>query len=156
MKNAGAFVHAGPPYGGAEPQADGTGGFTIDVGDPSGIIVVTGKGVWSPDCMDEHFAALAYWVEDRRARSQAVKVLVDLRGSGAQSAETMERIGIGAMTLYQDGDRVALLVTNSLAKLQMRRVIRTNQHQFFVSPSAARQWLDAYSGVAQATERTKH
>lgn len=90
--------------------------------------------------VDQHFFELATLVRSVRQAGGQIRVIVDLRGTPAQSPETIERIGVGAR-IYGEGDRIAIIVDSSLAKMQMRRVVRSAQHEIFISPKAAMTWL---------------
>jgi hypothetical protein len=118
--------------------------FTI-LHDPAGFIRVAGAGLWSPTEIDRHFVELGHVVRTERALKGRVRVLVDLRGAGTQSPETAARIGVATAATYRSGDRVAIVVGSSLAKMQLRRIVRTSEHEFFVSPEAAATWLMAYN-----------
>jgi hypothetical protein len=120
------------------------GGLTIEAASGCGLIRVEGSGFWSPAVMDAHFDELSGILVRYRAAGTAVKMVVDLRASGVQSQETMVRMQAGVSSITQPGDRMAIVVNSSLAKMQMRRVIGDEQHAFFVSPEAALKWAEAY------------
>lgn len=120
------------------------GELTIEVDQASGLVRVTGRGFWSALHADHHFSKLDAILRGIRMAGLRVRVLVDLREAAVQPAETAERIGRATQEIYQPGDRVAIVVGSSLAKMQMRRAARIANHDFFVSPSAAEMWLHAW------------
>ncbi len=124
---------------------DDTNGLTIQFPTNTGVIHVVGKGFWTPSVMTTHFEQLQTSVSAFRQTKRAVKMIVDLRGSLVQSPETIERMKGGAASVTEPGDRMAILVGSSLAKMQMRRTIGDAQHEFFVSPEAAAKWVEAYA-----------
>jgi hypothetical protein len=120
------------------------GELTIDIDQAAGLVRVTGRGFWSPLHADHHFSRLDGVLRGIRMAGLRVRVLVDLREAAVQPAETIERISRATQEVYQPGDRVAIVVGSSLAKMQMRRIVRAANHDFFVSPSAAEMWLHAW------------
>jgi hypothetical protein len=113
--------------------------------DATGIVHVVGSGFWTPHDIDRHFSELDAVVRSIRQCGRKVRVAVDLRRTPAQLPETIARIGAGAERIYAEGDRVAIIVDSSLAKLQMRRVVSDAQHEMFQSPNAAMTWLCAFT-----------
>ncbi|HEX7781232.1 MAG TPA: hypothetical protein VF509_00340 [Sphingobium sp.] len=107
------------------------------------IIRVTAYGYFSPEYSDRQFRELKAANEAMRARFGIARVLIDKCNSPPQSQATCERIEIGTRLAFQAGDRAALLVNNSLTKMQMRRVVDVSTHQLFLSEQAAIMWLKA-------------
>jgi hypothetical protein len=126
-------------------MADGTISTIMD--DRLGIIRVTGRGLWSPDLIDAHFAELREQVERIRRHGDDLLVLVDLIAADVQPAATAERIKANTRNLYRVGDRVAVIVGSFLAKMQLRRTLAPDIHEVFVSANAAMTWLMAYSSL---------
>ncbi|HEY0269786.1 MAG TPA: hypothetical protein VGC10_02220, partial [Sphingomonas sp.] len=89
--------------------------FRIQSGDLSGFIRIIGSGFWTPAEIDRHFDELGELIERMRRVRTDVRVLVDLRESGAQSPETIVRISARVGAAYRDGDRVAMVLSSSLA-----------------------------------------
>lgn len=92
--------------------------------------------------VDRYLSALGDVVRDARLRFGRVRVLADLRNSPVRTQEAAERMRLGNLALYRDGDRVALIVESSLLKMQLRRTLVEYQN-IFLSPSAAETWLTA-------------
>jgi non-ribosomal peptide synthetase component F len=108
-----------------------------------GVIKVAGHGLWFPAYVDAHFAALERLATRVREEHGEVRALVDLRRSLAQPPETADRISHWTQRIYQAGDRVAIILANSMLKAQMRRVAMRADRELFISPTAAQQWLTA-------------
>ncbi len=92
--------------------------------------------------VDRYLAVLGDAVRDARLRFGRVRVLADLRNSPIRTQEAAERMRVGNLALYRDGDRVALIVESSLLKMQLRRTLVEYQN-IFLSPHAAETWLNA-------------
>jgi hypothetical protein len=72
-----------------------------------------------------------------------VRAIIDAREAVIQNPESVERIRVGTPEIYVSGDRVAMLVSNSLVKMQLRRVVDERTHELFMSANAATTWLGA-------------
>ncbi len=123
------------------------GNLTISADPAFGVIRVLGVGFWTPTIIGDHFDELAFVMRPYRAAGVSVRMVVDLRKSGIQSQETIVRMQAGVKSVTRPGDRMAIVVSSSLAKIQMRRMIGGEQHEFFVSPGAAQTWADAYQAL---------
>jgi len=123
---------------------DDANGLTIERSKSTSVIHVVGRGFWTPAVMDAHFGQLQTSVAPARKAGLGVRMIVDLRGSDVQSPQTIDRMKVGAAGVTQQGDRMAIIVGSSLAKIQMRRTIGDAQHEFFLSPEAAMKWVEAY------------
>lgn len=122
-------------------------GFTIRQEAAGTITVTSAADLWSPEDIDRHFDRLATVIDEQRRAGQQVRVLVDLRAAPPQPTETLARIGTRTVTTYRPGDRVAIVVTSSLAKMQMRDIMRSGDNALFLSADAARLWLHAFDGA---------
>ena len=120
------------------------GGLTIGADRRLGTIRIHGHGFWSPAIVDAHFDELRVFLVPYRRGQRAMRMIVDLRTASVQSPETIERMTAGIRTVTETPDRIAVLVSSSLAKVQMRRVIGGSNHEFFLSPDAAAKWVEAY------------
>lgn len=117
------------------------GALSIDSGDVDSVIVITGRGLWTVEQMAEHLDAYRRLLARRRRRQQPVRVLVLLEHAGVQVAAVTQALTAGLKTCHQSGDRVAMVVPSALARVQMRRVLSTDVHGYFVSEASARVWL---------------
>jgi hypothetical protein len=123
--------------------------LVIDFDRASGITVVTGVGSWTPAYVDAHFAELRRQVDAQRQLGIAVQVVVDLRDADIQPQGTSERIAANADNSYREGDRVAIVVSSSIAKMHMRRCAAKRNFELFLSYNAALTWLTAYAPRVQ-------
>ncbi|MDO7844315.1 hypothetical protein [Sphingomonas immobilis] len=119
-----------------------TNGELSTVYDPqSGVFQALSSGFL---CVDQSTAFFAEWkraVQDVHSAGLAVTALVDLSDSTAQSPEVVEIIINTTRGLYRPGDAIAMMVPTSIAKIQMRRALDPEYHEFFVSRFAAESWL---------------
>lgn len=105
------------------------------------LIVVHGYGLWTMADMEEHLVEYRSGVNRQRLLCDRVRVLVGLEGMAIQKPEVVDLLTRSTRELYHRGDRVAMIVPSSLAKVQMRRVLDSEYHEYFMSESAARNWL---------------
>jgi hypothetical protein len=139
--------HSNNPGAGAGSQKPTmvANGFRLDLDEEAGVILVYGAGFWTLESLNSHFDALRLVVDRRRASGDKIKVLVDLREASVQNSDVTAAISLRTSEIYAVEDRVAIVVSSSLAKLQMRRSVHRVQHEFFISQQAAKTWLNAYS-----------
>jgi hypothetical protein len=120
-------------------------GSTIDsVVDWSlGLIRIASNGFWSVQQTAEHLAEYAEWVARIHGSGLALSLIVDLREAPPQSQAASEVLRQSLQRTHRDGDRCAIIVPQSIAKMQMRRVLPAD-YAFFSSPDAAEGWAMAY------------
>ena len=118
--------------------------MTATYDESRGIVHVVGRGQWTVPQVREHFAELDVLVRRLRLRSLPVMALIDLRESSIQSQEVTDCIASSSGAIYQESDRVAIIVQSSLMKMQMKRASHAPNTEIFISPSAAETWLTAY------------
>jgi hypothetical protein len=123
--------------------------FTIDYDDRDGILVCRLIGFLEEGDAQRFGIALSEGIRQARGKHTQLLVLLDNREGrvASQSAATdlIERL----RHEKRPGDRTAIIVSDSLSKLQAKRVT-TTEHEIFVSENAARTWLTAYRHTAGA------
>jgi hypothetical protein len=115
----------------------------------TGIIHVTGQGIWTREAVDQHYAMLRQLILSVRYMGRPVRVLSNVTSAARQSPEIEARILEQMARSYLAGDRVALLAANSVAKLHIRSVIGNAEIGLFCSPLAAETWLLAHEQQAK-------
>lgn len=110
----------------------------------TGVIRITGRGVWTASAANEHFTAVAEKLLQTRARGLPIRVLVDLREAAHQSLDSLDRLRWWTANLYRSGDRIAIVVASSVVKSSFRYVPVGATRELFLSEKAARDWLLAY------------
>ncbi|MHA6724298.1 hypothetical protein [Sphingomonas sp. RS2018] len=110
----------------------------------SGLIYIKIEGFFDLATLERHFKAEKAAVDHWRWEGRPIRVLIDAVKLLPHSTECQARVQRETGTIYRAGDRVALQVSSSLVKMQMRRVFtQGNTLDFFLSNDAARMWLDA-------------
>ena len=112
-----------------------------------GVLRVTGSGPWNRTQLAGHFARLHELIRPIRERGEPLLALIDMRGITEMPDEIVAVIDRETARLYQEQDRVAVMVASSLVKMQMKRAAEKAQREFFLSPNAALTWLTAYRGI---------
>ena len=121
-------------------------GLTRAVDPSTGIIIVEGRGLWSPEAADDHFEAMAALIRQARTKPHGVRVLIDLRAAAVQTTDTSRSIQDQSELLYEPQDWVAIVLSSSLLAMQMRRVSGAATYRHFNDPCEARSWLLGGSG----------
>lgn len=122
-------------------EGEDSGPFSVRRDVATGIVYVTGEGFWTVADIDRHFEKLGNSVKSARTAADHVRALVDLRGAATQSPELVSHLANRAGAVYAEGDRIAIVVGSSLAKMQMRRVVQRAEFEIFLAPDAAETWL---------------
>jgi len=106
------------------------------------LIRVAGRGFCDKQTSHEIVANLISAISAQRQRGP-VRVLVDGRAMVTQSADVVDWMQVETGRLYREGDRVAVLVSSPLFKLQLQRSVADNFRRLFVSEEEAQAWLAA-------------
>ena len=111
-------------------------------------IRVRTSGFWTVDVARRFVGEYRASAEQARRRWGRVRMLVDARDSMVQANEvTRELTGLNESVCESPGDRIALVVSGGLVKLQADRVAENGTHgpvgerRTFVDPEAAAAWL---------------
>jgi len=115
-------------------------------------ILVTGKGLWTPDQIETHFRKLEADLHAMRKRAGAARVLVDLGEANVQTAEVAEQMHHWTARIYQARDRVAVICQTALLAMQIKHRVKVYNRRIFPDREAAMAWLlaDASSRVAES------
>ncbi len=107
------------------------------------LIRVKSTGLCTPEQADLHFINLQAAAGRMRRKIGHVRALVDLRDRPLQSPATLAKVQSGTESAFVEGDRVAVLLSSSLAKMQLKDHLSAH-HQLFLSEHAALTWLRAF------------
>lgn len=107
----------------------------------AGVIYVIGRGFWTDDIVNQHFAELRRTASLVRRQSKFVRVLVDLRLASVQSPAVAGRIKEETRLIWTDRDRIAVVIQSVLAKLQIDRIVSNGNHASFIAIEDARKLL---------------
>jgi hypothetical protein len=117
--------------------------YTIEGDELQGVIVIRVEGFFDLPSLRSHFAENAAVVKRWRAANRPIRVLIDAVNLKPHSPESQACVQDATGRIYQPGDRVAILVSSSLVKMQMRRALSGGEIlKFFICKSAALTWLD--------------
>lgn len=109
----------------------------------TGQVVCSACGFWSVKQAQAFFEDWYAMIQSIHEAGQSVFALVDMSDGATQRPEVAEIILATARGLYREGDAIAMLVPSSLAKMQMRRLLDENFHDFFTSRDEAEKWLES-------------
>jgi hypothetical protein len=120
--------------------------YTIEENLAEGFVHMVVEGFFDMGTLSRHFADNADFVRRWRAMGRSIRVLIDAANLLPHSAEGQALVQQSTQRIYVPGDRVAVIVSSNLVKMQMRRALSQDQIiNFFVSDSAAMTWLMAYA-----------
>lgn len=119
--------------------------------DDGRIIQIEGKGFYVEADVRRHFDTLAIIIARRRQSKRRVIALVDLREAATQSATISKIITDETNRLYSDPtDRVAIVVSTMLLKLQLERVHKQQGFSIFTSVDDATAFLKLAAALARS------
>jgi hypothetical protein len=124
------------------------------VEDRGGHLFVQGRYFFSVQEATDHFDELSAALTSMRLSGRRVRVLVDLRECPPQSAEVAGVIVQRTACMYLPSDRVAILVTSSILRLQLRRVLADQEFGVFVAEDAAREFVMGSGGMRRGRADT--
>lgn len=109
--------------------------------DDTGIIYVTGRGVWNRQAVDVHYASLRGMIDDLRSRGAPIRVLSDVSAAPRQDHD-LERHILGQISrTFQERDRFAILTADMADKAYARASAGHANIMVFASKLPAEQWL---------------
>jgi hypothetical protein len=114
-------------------------GFVIESG--TGLLRVTGRGMWTAEQARWHFAQLDIAITGLRAQGKPVRTLVDLRAAQVQSRETVEAMTAGTRKVHGPDDRVAIVSSSALHVMQVKASARVDHLAIFQDMDKAVAWL---------------
>lgn len=105
------------------------------------IIHVVSIGAATRADIDAHYAAMRGLIATMRAEEKPIRVLSDQTNATRLPEELNQHIKALMESLYQPGDRVALLMATNDDKMYVRSVLGTAEYAAFDSRIAAEMWL---------------
>ncbi|WP_420145825.1 hypothetical protein [Sphingobium sp.] len=110
---------------------------------PVGAIRVDVSGFMDIPSLESHFREMRMVVSRWRSQHRAIRVLVHAIDLMPHSPEGQRYVDTANASIYQPGDKIAVLVSSSLLKMQMRRMFNAKElMEFFISERAAHLWLN--------------
>jgi hypothetical protein len=119
--------------------------FTFHQDDSTGILRLTTHGEWSEDDGRAFAVAFRRAFEAARAQWGVVRVLLDGRDTDGHPPNVNRHYrGLVDELLLDPLDRLAIVASNSVIKLDSNRAVTTDRVQAFLSINAAETWLRAH------------
>lgn len=109
----------------------------------SGVITITGRGLFGETELGMHFVELARMLREVRASGRTAKVLVDLRAALVQRIGAAEAIADHNHRTYGPQDRLAIVTTSALYAMQMKRSHSDARFGVFTTMGEAEEFLGA-------------
>ena len=109
----------------------------------TGILRVEVSGFFDVPSLEVHFSQLRVIVRRLRLQSRPIRTLVDAVDMLPHAPEAQKYVESQNAAIYRAGDKLAVLVSSSLLKMQMRRAFTDKAlMEFFISERAALLWLE--------------
>jgi hypothetical protein len=108
------------------------------------ILRVEATGTWDAAVAEAYRRAIEAVVAKMRPVCPHLRVIVDRSQGPIFEAGVAERLMTTFRSILRSGDRIAIVVTSSHAKGEVRRLADREETQTFLSLSAARTWALAY------------
>jgi hypothetical protein len=119
-------------------------GATKSALDSTGRIIRTQiSGFLNINQVDEYYVGVERLVNELRRCNLPVLMLVDIRSIAVQHADVAAALNERALKFWRAGDRTAIMVEPSLARMQVRRVLDVLPYRTFTSDNEAIDWLTA-------------
>lgn len=129
----------------------------IDEDRLSGLIHIRVSGFFDLQSLHEHFTDNSEVVTRWRAAGRSIRVLIDAVHLKPHTPEGQACVQDATARIYRSGDKVAILVSSSLVKMQMRRALAQGEIvDFFISKIAALTWLDAQGPLPLPAGEARH
>ena len=112
----------------------------------TGILCVRVLGLWTMAEVERYGHEAAGQFAAARSRSGMLRLLVDCSAGYVCPRDLVEPLARVGMKYHQDGDRVAVVMSSSLVKLQVRRMMEDGPRDMFGSHAEAQAWLTASAG----------
>jgi hypothetical protein len=109
----------------------------------AGLIRAYAGGCWSVDETERYLDALTAFVEATRLRFGKARVLLDRRDVTTQAPAVAELLAKANGAIFRADDKIALVVTSSVAKASLRQRMPHPGTKAFLSIDAAETWLRA-------------
>lgn len=118
--------------------------FRIGFDPAANLIRAYAGGCWSVDETHRYIGALTRFVHGHRSRSGVARVLLDRRDILTQSPEVADLLARANGAIFRDSDKIALVVSSSIAKSSLRQRMPHPGSKAFLSIEAAEVWLGAF------------
>lgn len=111
------------------------------------ILFLVGKGTWTVPMLKAHQSEIGIAMKRARLDRECLLIYSDISEADVQPQDVADEIRAYSPRFARTSDRIATVVSSSLTKMQMRRLCNHKCWEFFMSGSAAMQWLLAHEGA---------
>ena len=116
--------------------------FVIDHESADNLLTMTLSGFWTPSQAERFALDATQWLARLRTGGGKILTLCDASANQVPSVDVIARLNdVNAQLVQNAGDRMALIVGGSLAAMQARRMLLSDQSRLFVTVAEARAWL---------------
>jgi hypothetical protein len=115
--------------------------FSVHLDRTQRLIRVTLEGFWDTSTIERYVAELLPCIKAAREDYDEVLVLSDARNFPVQAADVVAAFREGGGAFGIPWDRMAVVMTSTLAKMQGARTVSDPGTQFFTSVEDAEAWL---------------
>lgn len=124
--------------------------YTISEHSAAGIIRIEVEGFFDLAILKQHFEENLIIVSRWRFAGKPIRVLIDAVRLMPHSPEGQACVQAATARIYRSGDKVAVLVSSGLVKMQMKRALSHGDTlDFFTSQPEAFAWLESYPSEAK-------
>ena len=115
-------------------------GFSFEADDIGRIKI---WGFWTIEIADAYFQHLTLFLQAHRSIGSGASILIDLTGADTQAQTVIKRTEEGNISAFDNHDRVAIVTSSSLLKMQIGRTGVGSSTKVFASSDDALAWLRA-------------
>jgi len=122
--------------------------FEFRFDESSGILRVVVLGTWAQAEIERYGCEAGKQFAAARRRFGALRLLIDCSAGYVCPRDLVESLAESGLQHRLDGDRVAMVVSSGIIRLQIKRMMGMVPPDMFDSDSAARAWLLSRDGEA--------
>lgn len=123
--------------------------FQFAYDDSTGIVRISVLGSWTLTEIARYAAEATDQFAKGRRRTGSLRLLIDCSLGHVCPQALVEPLARAGMRHARADDRIAVVVSSSLMKLQIKRMLGDAPSTMFVSDAAARRWLVGEEGAGR-------
>lgn len=118
--------------------------FRISFDQSASLVRAYAAGAWTMDETRSYLVSLDAFVKESRSKLGKARVLLDRREVSVQSPDVAALLATANGEIFEPDDRIAIVVTTSMAKTSLRQRMPHPGSKAFLSIDAAETWLQAF------------
>lgn len=122
--------------------------FSFSFDSQAGILMVRPVGAWTLDEIGRYSDELAIHVPKARRAAGELRLLIDNRACQLATRELAEPLGRAGAQVAAVDDRIAIIVSTTLMKMQTKRLLGAAPHGVFLTEEEGRAWLTSPAKAA--------